>query len=358
MKLGTQDKPRINLELKSLSRRKRREWVKHGKTEKYKELETKFKAKYGAAAKKYMENKVQDLKETQPGKAYKIFKSMGAQPGDCSDSHTFSLPNHQEDNLTDQECAEQIAEHFASISREYAPIDINALPERVQSTLKTRSKAPIITEYDCYMKLKAAKKPMSGVPGDLPSSIVKEFTVELANPVSKLLNNIIQSAKWPEHYKTGYVIPIGKIPQPESEDDLRPIALTNFFSKVMEHFVVMWLLQCVGDKIDFRHYGGTKGNSVSHYLIEFINFILYSLDDSEPTSVLACLVDFAKAFNRQDHSILVTKLCDMGVPSWLLLLVIAFLENRNMRVRYKGKTSGPKWLPGGGPQGVFFFLSS
>ena len=51
-----------------------------------------------------------------------------------------------------------------------------------------------------------------------------------------------------------------------------------------------------------------------------------------------------------------TKLCDMGVPSWLLRLVIAFLENRNMRVRYKGKTSGPKWLPGGGPQGTLLGL--
>ena len=34
-------------------------------------------------------------------------------------------------------------------------------------------------------------------------------------------------------------------------------------------------------------------------------------------------MDFAKAFNRQDHTILVTKHCDMGVPAWLLLLTTA-----------------------------------
>ena len=284
------------------------------------------------------------------------FQDHGAQPGDCADNHTFSLPNHQQENLSDQECAERIAEHFASISSEYSPLDLEKLPDRVKARLRTKSKPPIITEYECYQKMKAAKKPMSGVPGDLPSPILKEFTAELANPVSSLLNNIVQSASWPDHYKVEYVTPIGKIPQPESEDDIRPISLTNFFSKVMEHFVVMWLLSFIGDKIDFRQYGGTKGNSVSHYLIEFINFILYCQDDKEPTAVLACLVDFAKAFNRQDHSILVTKLCDMGVPSWLLLLVISFLENRSMRVRYKGKTSGPKMLPGGGPQGTLLGL--
>ena len=79
-------------------------------------------------------------------------------------------------------------------------------------------------------------------------------------------------------------------------------------------------------------------------------------DSSEPTSVLACFVDFAKAFNRQDHSILVTKLSDMGVPSWLLKIIISFLSDRTMIVRYKGETSGVKKLPGGGPQGALLGL--
>ena len=50
--------------------------------------------------------------------------------------------------------------------------------------------------------------------------------------------------------------PIGKVSSPKTEDDLRPISLTPFFSKVTEKFVVMWLLEYIGDKIDFRQYGG------------------------------------------------------------------------------------------------------
>ena len=71
---------------------------------------------------------------------------------------------------------------------------------------------------------------------------------------------------------------------------------------------------------------------------------------------MAALVDFSKAFNRQDHSILITKLSDMGVPSWLLKIVISFLTNRKMIVRYKGKVSSMKDLPGGGPQGALLGL--
>ena len=68
------------------------------------------------------------------------------------------------------------------------------------------------------------------------------------------------------------------------------------------------------------------------------------------------MVDFSKAFNRQTHNLLVTKLSDMGVPGWLLRIVIAFLSDRKMVVRYKGKMSGVKSLPGGGPQGTLLGL--
>ena len=50
----------------------------------------------------------------------------------------------------------------------------------------------------------------------------------------------------------------------------------------------------------------------------------------------------------------------MGCPGWLLKIVIAFLTDRQMVVRYKGKKSSVKSLPGGGPQGtllgLFLFL--
>ena len=355
-KLSNQDKPWINGELKSLDKKKMREWRKKGKSAKYDKLASQFEEKYKAAAKRYMRNKIDGLKLAKPGKAYGILKSMGARPGDCTDSQTFTLPTHQTEGLTDKQSAERIADYFAAISYEFEPLDVKKLPNRVRLRLRTKSAPPIISEYDCYKKIVAAKKPQSTVPGDLPSEILKEFPVELAKPLSNLLTKIVQSAEWPQQWKIEYTTPIGKIPQPESEDDLRPIALTFFFSKVMEQFVVMWLLDIIGDKIDFRQYGGMKGNSTSHYLIELINFILYNQDNIEPTAVLACLVDFSKAFNRQDHSILITKLSDMGTPSWLLNIIISFLSERSMILRYKGESSSTKKLPGGGPQGTLLGL--
>ena len=91
-------------------------------------------------------------------------------------------------------------------------------------------------------------------------------------------------------------------------------------------------------------------------MIEFINFILSNQENKEPTAILACMIDFSKAFNRQNHNILITKLSDMGVPAWLLKIDMAFLTDRTMVVRFKGATSTPKNLPGGGPQGTLLGL--
>ena len=64
------------------------------------------------------------------------------------------------------------------------------------------------------------------------------------------------------------------------------------------------------------------------------------------------MYDFSKAFNRQEHNKLITLLSDLGTPGWLLKLVMEFLEDRRMILRYQGCTSEEENLPGGGPQGT------
>ena len=50
MRIGTQDKPFINKELKVLKRQKQREWVKNGKSDKYMKIAAIFKTKYKQAS--------------------------------------------------------------------------------------------------------------------------------------------------------------------------------------------------------------------------------------------------------------------------------------------------------------------
>ena len=83
-------------------------------------------------AQKYLNKNLDALREAKPGQAFSVLKRMGAQPGNCADGGTFSLPAHESENLSAEQSAERIADHFASISQDYPPLDIKLLPPQVQ----------------------------------------------------------------------------------------------------------------------------------------------------------------------------------------------------------------------------------
>ena len=349
------DKPFITAELKKLNRQLKREYRKNQKSAKYRRLKHCYDEKFKKAAEAYLVKNVRSLKEDDAGKAYQSLKKLGAQPGDCSDEGAFTLISHIDDNLTTEESIEKIAEHFSKISQEFKPLNINLLPESVQVKInaKTREEElPDILDYDVYNKIKKTKKPKSGVPGDLPRRLVQEFAPELAAPLGKIIRNIVQTRVWPKSWRVEYGTPLQKISNPINEDDLRIISLTSFLSKVSEQFVISWLLQYVGEKIDWGQYGGTKGSSISHFLIELVNFVLFNHDLNIPHSVLAVFIDFSKVFNKINHNLIIKILSDMGVPGWLLKIVMGFLTDRELILRYKGGCSSRKALPGGSPQGT------
>ena len=70
-----------------------------------------------------------------------------------------------------------------------------------------------------------------------------------------------------------------------------------------------------------------------------------------PKAVLIALCDYSKEFNRIDHSKVIIRLSDWGVPGWLLKILISYLTERTMTVKYKGVLSAPQSLPGGTVQG-------
>ena len=124
----------------------------------------------------------------------------------------------------------------------------------------------------------------------------------------------------------------------------------------MEKVVLSWLLSYVKDKLDPDQLGGIKGNSISHYLIEVTNFILYNQDLSNPQASFAAFINFAQGFNRIKHSKIIEILSSMSVPGWLLKVMMGYLTNRKLRVRFKNKVSSEKSLNSGAGQGCILGL--
>ena len=61
------------------------------------------------------------------------------------------------------------------------------------------------------------KKSKAGRNGELPKRLVDEFSTELSEPLSIMLNNITKAGHWPQHWKLEHGIPLKKIPEPVNE---------------------------------------------------------------------------------------------------------------------------------------------
>jgi hypothetical protein len=218
---------------------------------------------------------------------------------------------------------------------------------------KTDKRKPVLEEWQVYKKLISSKKPNLLVPGDLPVKLVKEYIPELSEPVTRIYNTITQSAEYPLQWKKEYQQAIPKATPPLSEDDVRNISSTAYLSKQYEYFISEWIFPYIEPFLDPDQCGGLKGSSITHYLVKLVHYVHSYLDRRQPHAVLLALIDLEKAFNRVSHQLVIEDLADMHVPGWLLLILISYLTEMSMHMRYKGATSSRKMLPGSIPQGAF-----
>ena len=197
----------------------------------------------------------------------------------------------------------------------------------------------------------------------MPPVLFYEASAGLAKPAAQIMNSIARTGTWPKQYQTEWGVPIQKVSNAKDESEARLISCTNKLNLIFEKQVVTWLMKCVEKKLDPDQFGGKKGHSISHYLIEMTNLILYNQDLKEPQATIANFIDYKQGFNRCQHSVFIEILSkDYDVPGWLLRILVGYLSGRTMKVRYKGKIGEGKDIGGGAGQGaplgmwIFLFM--
>ena len=238
-------------------------------------------------------------------------------------------------------------DHFLSISADLPPLDLTSLP----AYLPAPQPVPTITSLEvCFQLLKVKPFKSHGLDG-IPNRIIKEFAYELAEPVCAIFNESLCSNIVPSLWKDASIIPIPKTQSVCCEDELRPIALTACLSKILEDFVVKWMMDDIRSKIDPKQFGCLKGSSTNFCLFDMVNNWLRNLD--APSRYLrVCFIDFSKAFDRINHNILIGKLISLGVRRCIIPWICDFLSNRRQLVKIDQFQSAWGCVNGGVPQGT------
>ena len=112
-----------------------------------------------------------------------------------------------------------------------------------------------------------------------------------------------------------------------------------------------WSYSKIIKHIDPQQFGNIKATSTSHYLVNCLEFIHSHLDKRD-TSLALAFVDFKKAFDLVDHSVVINKAIDLGLHPDLTAWLADFLCGRQQAVRYQGSVSSLRQLTCGVPQGT------
>ena len=98
-----------------------------------------------------------------------------------------------------------------------------------------------------------------------------------------------------------------------------------------------------------KQHGFRSGRSCLSELLEHHNKILEELEKSINVDVI--YLDFAKAFDKVNHGILLNKLKKIGINCKIGVWIHNFLSNRQQCVAVNGTTSSEAQVRSGVPQG-------
>ena len=132
----------------------------------------------------------------------------------------------------------------------------------------------------------------------------------------------------PEIWKCANVTPLAKVNNVEDiGKDLRPISLTPTLSKIAEHFVVQEHVKpAVLKRLRPDQFGCIPGSSTTHALIGMFHNWSRALDGAG-NCVRAFFLDYKKALDFIDHSLLMAKLLQYINP-YIINWIPTFLSKR------------------------------
>ena len=161
----------------------------------------------------------------------------------------------------------------------------------------------------------------------------------------------MKAGRFPTNLKNGYVAGIHKGGDKDIPANYRPIVLTSHISKILERLVRMDMVQYLDENQlwDSRQHRSRRGRSTLSQLLLHYDGIIQAMEQGK--NLVVIYLDFAKAYDRVDHSVLIGKIKALGFEAKIGEWISTFLIERTQSVKIDGTLSEAKMIWSGVPQG-------
>ena len=188
-------------------------------------------------------------------------------------------------------------------------------------------------------------------PDGVPAILLKRAKTPMSRIICKLLNKTLQVGEIPKRLKRSLIIPIHKGGSQGVPSNYRPISLTSHIMKSIERVIRKKLVNFLElfNKLDPRQHGSRARRSTLSQLLQYQDDILNALEKDD--NLDSVYLDFAKAYDKVDHGILLHKIKSIGITGRIGRWIMNFLTGREQEVLVRGKKSKIFLLVSGVPQG-------
>ena len=242
--------------------------------------------------------------------------------------------------------------YFASIGEEMADSlpTVTGYEEYLQNTpFRFRLEPVEATDIEEIMKKQQPK--MSCGLDSINNKIVKTASLQLATPMSIIVNKSIREGYVPSIYKIARIVPLYKKGPTNDCGNYRPVSLLPSLSKIIEKAICAQLMKYLNthqllcdDQFGFR-----RRNQTTHVLQSMLNSITENSIKDEVT--IATYIDLSKAFDCLQYNQLFSKMESLGFTDRTKKWFISYLSGRKQRTDFMGTISQELDVKLGVPQG-------
>ena len=210
-------------------------------------------------------------------------------------------------------------------------------------------------EFDEHDIAEAIKEldPYSATPdGDIPAKVLVCCKEQLALPLKLLWQHSLKTGLIPPTLKTQFITPIYKKDNRSDPANYRPVSITSHLIKIFERVLRRHLVSYLelNNILNQSQHGFRKNRSCLTQLISHVDHIYNCLNSGNEVDVI--YLDFAKAFDKVDHNVLLAKMRKYGIHGHVYKWIQEFLTNREQTVVVEGMKSSFHLVISGVPQGT------
>ena len=240
---------------------------------------------------------------------------------------------------TEIETATALNKYYYSVFTKDDPTaGIPAFPAQTEEQLID---VPITTEL-VEEALLAVNPNKAAGPDKIENRFLKECAEDLAPKLHQIFRNSIDKGEVPDQWKEAHIVPIHKGGPKSIMANFRPVALTSAICKVLEKIIVAAIMCFLvqNNLVSNQQHGFVRGRSCQTNIVLCLEKWTQMLDEGK--SVDVTYFDYAKAFDKVSHRLLLVKLKAYGIEGKLLKWIEAWLTNRKQKV-IVGNAESP-WL--------------